>query len=109
MSTTDFFRIKDVYYDIDTITVDQMGKIFTTINMIGKYSNIDLTFETETLYKLDADLKYTGFDIPKSTFWEIRYHKENEVFQYLGVIQGGDENSVPVIKLQMYEGGVKLK
>jgi uncharacterized beta-barrel protein YwiB (DUF1934 family) len=93
----------------DKFIVMQVGKNFTGISLISKYSNVDLLFESGTAYKLDADLKYSGFDYPKSSFREIRYHKEDDIFQYLGVTQEGDENTVPVVKLQMYEGGIKLK
>ncbi|MCX6285525.1 MAG: hypothetical protein NTY96_00225 [Bacteroidetes bacterium] len=93
----------------DKISVMQVGKKFTGINLISKYSDVDLLFEPGVAYKLDADLKYTSMDYPKSSFREIRYHKEDDVFRYLGVTQGGDENTVSTVKLEMYEGGIKLK
>lgn len=93
----------------DKISVMQVGEKFTGIDLVSKYSDVELKFEPGTPYKLDADLKYSSFDYPKSSFREIKYHKEDDIFQYLGVIQGGDENTVPVVKLQMYEGGIKLK
>ncbi|MCX6284129.1 MAG: hypothetical protein NTW31_07845 [Bacteroidetes bacterium] len=93
----------------DKVSVMQVGKAFTGIELVCKYTDVDLVFERGTAYKLDADLKYSSFDYPKSSFREIRYHKEDDVFQYQGVTQGGDENTVPLVKLQMYEGGVTLK
>ena len=92
----------------DKVSVMQVGKKFTGIDLISKYSNVEISFEPGTPYKLDADLKYCSFNFPKSSFREIRYHKEDDIFQYLGVTQGSDENTVPVVKLQMYEGGIKL-
>jgi len=93
----------------DKVSVMQVGKTFTGIDLVCKYTNVDLKFEPGTAYKLDADLKYSSFDYPKSSLREIRYHKEDDIFQYQGVTQGGDENTVPLVKLQMYEGGIKLK
>ena len=93
----------------DKVSVLQVGKTFTGIELVCKYTDVDLMFEPGTAYKLDADLKYTSCNFPKSSFREIRYHKEDEIFQYQGVTQGGDENIVPVVKVQMYEGGIKLK
>lgn len=93
----------------DKITVMQVGKKFTGINILSKYSEVELLFEYGTPYKLDAEMKYTSFDYPKSAFREIKYHKEDEDFEYLGVTQGGDENTASVVKLQMYEGEAKLK
>ena len=93
----------------DKVSVMKVGKKFTGINLVCKYTDVDLQFEPGTAYKLDADVKYSSFDFNKSSFREIRYHKEDDIFQYLGVTQGGDENTIPVVKLQMYEGGIKLK
>jgi len=93
----------------DKISVLQVGKKFKGISIISKYSDVSLLFEYGTAYKVDADLKYSKFDYPKSSFREIRYHKEDDVFQYLGVTQGADEATVPLVKLQMYEGGIELK
>ena len=93
----------------DKVSVMQVGKTFTGIELVCKYSSVDLVFEPGTAYKLDADLKYSSCNFPKSSFREIRYHKEDEIFQYQGVTPGGDENIVPVVKVQMYEGGIKLK
>jgi len=93
----------------DKISVLQVGRKFTGIDLVSKYSTVDISFEAGTAYKLDADLKYSSFDYPKSSLREIRYHKEDDIFQYIGVTQGSDENTVPVVKLQMYEGGIKLK
>ena len=93
----------------DKVSVMQVGNKFTGINLSCKYTSVDLAFEPGTAYKLDADLKYSSFDFPKSSFREIRYHKEDDIFQYLGVTQGSDENIVPLVKVQMYEGGIKLK
>lgn len=93
----------------DKVSVMQVGKKFTGINLVCKYTDVDLLFEPGTAFKLDADVKYSSFDFNKSSFREIRYHKEDDIFQYTGVTQGGDENIVPVVKVQMYEGGIKLK
>jgi hypothetical protein len=93
----------------DKISVFRVGKKFTGISLLCKYTGVDLMFEPGTAYKLDTDLKYSSFDFSKSSFREIRYHKEDDIFQYLGVTLGSDENSVPLVKVQMYEGGIKLK
>ncbi len=93
----------------DKVKVNKVGKKFTGVNVDSKNSDVELGFEPGTLYKLDADLKYSSFDYPKSAFREIRYHKEDDVFQFIGVTQGGDENTVPEVKLKMYEGGIRLK
>jgi hypothetical protein len=93
----------------DKINVVQVGKKFTSISMAGKYSDVELSFDPGSAYKLDADTKYTRFDFPKSSFREISFHKEDEIFRYLGVTGGGDETTVPVVKFQMYEGKIILK
>jgi len=93
----------------DEIEIREVGKKFTGISMNSKYSELELFFETGTAYKLDADLEYTNLDFPKSDFREIRYHKEDDKFQYTGVTHDSDENTVPQVKLQMYEGVIKLK
>jgi hypothetical protein len=93
----------------DKITLLQVGNRFTGISITSKYTDVELSFESGTVYKLDADLKYTSLDFPKSSFRETRYHKEDDVFQYMGVTQGGDENTVPTVRFQMYEGKIILK
>jgi len=93
----------------DKVSVTQVDKKFTGIDMVCKYTEVDLQFEPGTVYKLDADVKYSSFNFPKSSFREIRYHKEDDIFQYIGVTQGSDENTTALVKLQMYEGGAKLK
>ncbi|MEI7662975.1 MAG: hypothetical protein WCK34_12280 [Bacteroidota bacterium] len=93
----------------DKITVKQVGRKFTGISLTGKYTAIDLSFENGAACKIDADLKYTGMDFLKTAFREIRYHKEDELFQFLGVTAGSDENAVSEVKFRMYEGSVKLR
>jgi hypothetical protein len=93
----------------DKITLLQVGKRFSGISITSKHTDVELSFESGAAYKLDADLKYTSLDFPKSSFRETRYHKEDDAFQYQGVTQGGDENTVPTVRFQMYEGKIILK
>jgi hypothetical protein len=93
----------------DRATVTKIKKGFTAVNIAGKYSTFDLTFEPGTPYKLDVDLQYTTFEYPKTSLREIRYHKENEKLNYLGIIQGGDESTAQLIQAKMYEGSLNIK
>jgi len=93
----------------DQIKINEIGKKFTGITMTGKYSEIRMSFETGTAYKLDVDLEYTDFDFMKETFQELRYHKEEDKFQFIGVTQGSEVNTIPLVKINMYEGEIKLK
>ncbi len=83
--------------------------MFTGISVTSKYTDVDIIFETGTLYKIDATLKYTDIDFPESAFKETLYHKDGSDFHYRGVIKGADEQTCPVLQLTMYEGSLKLK
>jgi len=93
----------------DKIKIERIGKMFTGISVTSKYTDVDIIFETGTLYKIDATLKYTDIDFPESAFKETLYHKDGSDFHYRGVIKGADEQTCPVLQLTMYEGSLKLK
>ncbi len=93
----------------DKINVLQVHKNFKGIEISGKYAKVDLLFDKGASYKLNLNLKYTSLDYPKASFREIRYHKEDDHFEYLGVTAGGDENALPVVKMEMVEGGIRIK
>jgi len=93
----------------DEIMVKSVSKKFIGIDLDGKYTELNLIFETDAAYKIDADTRYTDFDYRKEFFREIRYHKEDEEFRYVAVTQGADESTAPVISLRMYEGKVVLR
>lgn len=93
----------------DKVNLTRVGKAFTSINLNGKYSNLELNFETGTAYKLDLDTRYTSFEYPKTSFKEIRYHKEEEEFQFVGVTLGDIELEAPLVTVKMYEGSMKIK
>lgn len=93
----------------DEIIVKSVSKKFTGLDLDGKYTELNLCFEFDAAYKIDADTRYTDFDYRKENFREIRYHKEDEEFRYVAVTQGADESTAPVISLRMYEGKVLLR
>ncbi|NQV02482.1 MAG: hypothetical protein HQ542_07540 [Bacteroidia bacterium] len=93
----------------DDFTIGRVGGKFTGVYLKSKYTNLDFTFEPGTLYKIDANFKYTDLDFEESAFKEIRYHKDGSDFQYEGIVKGADEKTCPVLKLNMYEGNVTLK
>ena len=93
----------------DKITIKEIGRTFSGINLNGKYTKMELTFLPGVTYKLEVDLKYTDLDFPKQQFREIRYHKEDEKFHFVGITQGGDETIAPVVGLKMYEGKILIR
>jgi len=93
----------------DEIGIKKMSKSFEGILLNSKYTDLEIIFEDGTVYKIDANLKYTDLDYPAGSFDEIRYHKDGSDFQYEGIVKGGNRDTCPVIDLNMYEGKVDLQ
>jgi hypothetical protein len=92
----------------DDITIGKVSKDFSGIDLVSKYTNLIMTFETGSLYKINANLKYTSLKFPEAKIREIRYHKEGSDFQYKGISHDADESRVSTLNFDMYEGKVVL-
>ncbi|MBN1199188.1 MAG: hypothetical protein JXA23_07535 [Bacteroidales bacterium] len=93
----------------DKLVIDKMESQFSGISVNSKYTDLDITFESGSIFQIDADLKYTDLDFPETSFREIRYHKDGSDFSYQGITKGAGQATAPIVKLIMYEGNVKLK
>ncbi len=96
-------------YD-DKMNIFQVNNDFSGIELTGKYTNLTLVMQEGAQYKLTTDVQYTKVKYPKDKFREIRYHKEDNKFQYKGITRGANEAEViPEINIENYSGEVVIK
>ncbi len=93
----------------DDVDVEKVGTDFAGIDLDGKYVKLNAYLSSETLYRLEANMKYGKLTYPGSEneFESLYYKEKGNDLEIKGKRKGATDNS-PLIKIAGYENKVVL-
>lgn len=96
-----------ISYD-DEVEIGQINGPLKDSNFNGKYTNLTLFLNSETKYRLEANLTYGKLIYPEEDFDTQIYKEQNDRLEFKGKVKGATEES-PKIEITSYDGKIVLQ
>jgi hypothetical protein len=99
-------ELLDADLNYGSIKVDMLGRNFNSVNIIGKYTDVQVSTERGTAFRFDAEGSYTGLHYPAGA--TIRHRDESSSRE---AVEGyiGDPNARSLVKARLIYGELVIK
>ena len=99
-------EIADADLSYGSLKIENIGKNFSNVNVVGKYTDVQLYVERGAAYRFDLEGQYTDIKTPAGA--NIRHQSKSGNYEKM---EGstGDANAKGLVKTKLSYGGLALK
>ncbi len=99
-------NLLDLNMSYGGVTVNAVDKDFTSVNLVGSYTDFKMGIESGANFKFDASAKYAGISYPSAmdVSYEVDKGSSHEVRGYIG-----SQSARGTITARLNYGGLKVK
>ncbi len=97
-------EIADADLTYGSLKIANLGKNFTSVNVLGKYTDVQLTMEKGTAARFDVQTDYAEAHLPVNIIMRSRAKSGNHES-----LEGGDANARGLVKVRLSYGSLLVK